>query len=454
MDVINPATGEVIEKFVTDTPQTIEEKYQQARAAQPEWGALMVSERVEYIAKFRELMKRDLDTLALDLTKETGKPLQQSKNEVLGGINKLKFFLEKSEEYLSAEKVNEDGNTEEFLAYDPLGVIANISAWNYPYLVGINIFVPALICGNAVMYKPSEFSMLTGRHITRLLHEAGIPEDIFVPVYGDGSVGALLTALPLDGYFFTGSYPTGKKIAEAVAGKLVPVGLELGGKDPLYVTEDISDIEAVADAVAEGVLYNNGQSCCSVERVYVHDDIFDEFITQLKKKMSAWKVGNPMDESTMCGAITRRSHLDFMKAQIEDAKAKGAKVLLGGKIIEGKGNFFEPTLLINVDHEMDVMIEETFGPVIGVMRVESDEEAIELMNDTDFGLTSSVYCADEERGEEILSQIHSGTGYLNCCDRVSGYLPWSGRGRSGLGSTLSKHGLYAFCNPKGLHIRL
>jgi len=454
MDVLNPATGEVIEQIVSDTPQTVEDKYQATRAAQAEWGSREVSDRVKLIAKFRELMKRDIDTLALDLTKETGKPLQQSKNEVIGGLSKLNFFLEESEEHLAAEKVNEDGNTEEFLAYDPLGVVANISAWNYPYLVGINIFVPALICGNAVMYKPSEFSMLTGRHITRLLHEAGIPEDIFTSVYGDGSVGALLCSLPLDGYFFTGSYPTGKKIAEAVAGKLVPVSLELGGKDPLYVTEDIPSIESAAESVAEGVLYNNGQSCCSVERVYVHDSIFDEFITHLKKKMSDWKVGDPMDESTMCGAITRRPHLEFMKAQIDDAKAKGAKVLMGGNIIEGKGNFFEPTLLINVDHEMDVMTEETFGPVIGVMRVESDEEAIELMNDTDFGLTSSVFCSDEERGEALLSQIHSGTGYLNCCDRVSGYLPWSGRGQSGLGSTLSKHGLYAFCNPKGLHIRM
>jgi acyl-CoA reductase-like NAD-dependent aldehyde dehydrogenase len=454
MDVVNPATGEVIEKFVSDDLQSIEDKYQAARAAQPEWGARSVAERVELIAKFRELMKRDLDTLALDLTKETGKPLQQSKNEVIGGLSKLKFFLEKSEEYLSVEKVNEDGNTEEFLAYDPLGVVVNISAWNYPYLVGINIFIPALICGNAVFYKPSEFSMLTGRHITRLLHEAGVPEDIFVPVYGDGSVGALLCNMPVDGYFFTGSYPTGKKIAEAVAGKLVPVGLELGGKDPLYVTEDIPSIESVAESVAEGVLYNNGQSCCSVERVYVHDEIYDEFIIQLKKKMEAWKVGDPMEESTLCGAITRRPHLDFMKAQVEDAKSKGAKIILGGKIIEDKGNFFEPTLLINVDHEMDVMTEETFGPIIGVMRVESDEEAIELMNDTDFGLTSAVFCSDEERGEAILSQIHSGTGYLNCCDRVSGYLPWSGRGHSGLGSTLSKHGLYAFCNPRGLHIRI
>ncbi|MCO4794050.1 MAG: aldehyde dehydrogenase family protein, partial [Bacteriovoracaceae bacterium] len=310
MDILNPANGTTVETFVTDSPQTIEDKYQAARIAQTQWAKKDISERLETISKFRELLKRDVDTLALDLTKETGKPLSQSKNEVIGGLGKIKFFLEESESLLATEKVHEDGNTEEFLGYDPLGVIANISAWNYPYLVGINIFIPALISGNAVLYKPSEFSMMTGRHIARLLHEAGVPSEVFAPVYGDGSVGALLCNLPLDGYFFTGSYPTGKKIAEAVAGQLVPVGLELGGKDPLYVTEKIPSIEDAAESVAEGVLYNNGQSCCSVERVYVHESIFDEFTTHLKNKMSEWKVGDPMDESTGCGAITRRPHLE------------------------------------------------------------------------------------------------------------------------------------------------
>jgi acyl-CoA reductase-like NAD-dependent aldehyde dehydrogenase len=307
--------------------------------------------------------------------------------------------------------------------------------------------------GNAVLYKPSEFATLTGLHIARLLHEAGVPEDVFVPVIGDRVAGEALLDLPLDGYFFTGSYRTGKHIAERVASKLVPVGLELGGKDPLYVTDEVDDLKKVAGAVAEGCFYNNGQSCCAVERVYVHERIYNEFMKEFESEVRALKVGNPMEPGIQQGSLTRPAHLEFLEAQISDALSKGAKVLCGGKRVPGPGAYYEPTVVVNADHSMRIMMEESFGPVIGVMKVRDDEEAISLMQDCEYGLTAAVYSRNETRGRGILGRIDTGTSYLNCCDRVSPYLPWAGRKHSGLGTTLSWLGILSFVRPRGWHLR-
>ena len=327
-----------------------------------------------------------------------------------------------------------------------------MSAWNYPFLVVVNVFIPALIAGNTVLYKPSEYSTLTGINIQNLLHESGIPKDAFIAIVGGAKTGEALLNLPCDGYFFTGSYKTGKYIAEKVAFKLVPIGLELGGKDPLYVTDQINDLNKVANAVAEGCFYNNGQSCCAVERVYVHEKVYDSFIEQFVTETQKLKVGDPLSKENSQGAITRESHLSFLDSQVQDAVKKGAKLLTGGKRL-GKNNFYEPTVLTDVTHDMNVMNEETFGPVIGVMKVKDDAEAIKLMNDTEYGLTASVYCQDTDRAKKILAQVDAGTSYINCCDRVSPYLPWAGRKHSGLGTTLSYLGILAFAKPRGWHIR-
>ena len=455
MDIINPSNNKVISKVEIDTEVQVQEMYIAAKKQQKVWKNTPIKERIAAIKKFAELIieKENRDELASILTSETGKPLQESYNEINGAAVKCQFFIAESEKYLLSKIMNSDGNTQEILSYDPLGVITNISAWNYPYLVGVNIFIPALITGNAVLYKPSEFSTLTGQQITKFLHLAGIPENIFKMVTGDGKVGEYLLDLPLDGYFFTGSYPTGKRIAEAVASKLVPVGLELGGKDPLYITDEVVDIEKAAESAVEGTFYNNGQSCCSVERIYVHQKMYNQFKKNFIEKVKSLKVGDPTQKENSQGAITRKAHLSYLNELVIDATEKGATLEVGGSVIDSAGNFFEPTVLSNVNHEMRCMQEETFGPVIGIQEVANDEEAITLMNDTEFGLTSSVFSSNQERGEKILKQVNSGTGYLNCCDRVSGHLPWSGRGHSGLGTTLSPLGIWTFTNPKGYHIR-
>jgi len=318
--------------------------------------------------------------------------------------------------------------------------------------VGGNVCVPALAAGNAVLYKPSEFATLTGMHIADMLHAAGVPEDVFAVVIGDGKTGAALLAQPVDGVFFTGSYGTGSKIAASTGRRMIKTQLELGGKDPIYVTEDV-DVKAAAAGLADGAFYNTGQSCCSVERIYVHESIYDAFVDAFVAEVRGYKMGDPMDESTYIGAITRKPQLGILKDQVKDAKKKGAKLVLGGNVVRGKGNWFEPTVFLDVDHSMALMKDESFGPIIGIQAVADDEAAIELMNDTEYGLTSGVYTTDAKRARKIMARLNAGSVYWNCCDRVSPRLPWSGVGHSGMGLTLSTYGIQTFTRPKAWHLR-
>jgi acyl-CoA reductase-like NAD-dependent aldehyde dehydrogenase len=344
----------------------------------------------------------------------------------------------------------------EKISWEPLGVIANISAWNYPYFVSTNVILPGLLTGNTILFKPSEYSSFSGIAMVKLLHQSGIPKEVLIPVIGGGNVGAtLISQKELSGVFFTGSKPTGEKIATACAKNMVKLQEELGGKDPFYVCEDVADIASTAASLADGAFFNNGQSCCSVERIYVHSSIYKEFVGHFVKEVKSFTMGDPMDEKTYLGPLTRSAQIDILKSQVEDALTKGATLLLGGKptTINGRGYYFEPTVLVNVNHTMDVMRDESFGPIIGIQPVNSDEEAIALMNDTEFGLTSGVYSSNKKRAETILEQINSGTVYWNCCDRVSPNLPWSGRKGSGIGITLSKEGIKTFLKPKAWHLK-
>ncbi|HRH47670.1 MAG TPA: aldehyde dehydrogenase family protein [Panacibacter sp.] len=453
MKIINPATEEIIEDVPEDTLESISEKFELLKDGQALWAAVALEERIACIARFHALLDEEKDELAKTLTSEMGKPLQQSYNEINGARGRIKYFIDNSAKYLAEEWVTTEGATKEKIVYEPLGVIANISAWNYPFLVGVNVIIPALIGGNAVFYKPSEYSTLTGLHIFRLLKKAGVPENCFQTAIGKGNVGEALLQLPLNGYFFTGSYRTGKYIAEKVAPKLVPCQLELGGKDPLYVMDDIENIDNVAAAALEGVVYNNGQSCCAVERIYVQEKIYDQFVNSYVEQVKKMVVGDPMQPATEIGPLSRKEQMEFLISQINDAEDKGATVLAGGNMLNRDGYFIEPTVLVNVSHQMKIMTEESFGPVVGIQKVKDDAEAIELMQDTEYGLTAAVYSKNYERAEAIMKQVNTGTVYWNCCDRVSAGLPWSGRKHSGLGSTLSYQGIRAFVQPKAYHIR-
>jgi len=452
MKIINPATEAVIKEVQEDSAASIQQKYATAKAAQKSWANVPLKERIARIAKFNELMLANADKIAADLSAEVGKPLAQAKGEVNGGVGRSRFFVENSEKYLAEEWMVTEGATREKLVYEPLGVIANISAWNYPILVGMNVFIPALIGGNAVLYKPSEFSTLTGLNMAEMLWQAGVPKDVFQVVIGGKDAGEALLNLPLNGYFFTGSYNTGKYIAERVAGKLVPVGLELGGKDPMYVCDDV-DVTSAAAAGVEGAFYNNGQSCCAVERIYVHQNIYDAYVEAFMAEAKTMKMGEPTEDGAFIGPLTRPQQMAVLEDQVKDALAKGAKLLLGGKKASRPGYFFEPTVLTDVNHTMKVMMDESFGPIIGIQKVKDDAEATALMLDTPYGLTSAVYTLQADRANTIMAQMNSGTVYWNCCDRVSPNIPWSGRGNSGLGSTLSHLGIRTFVQPKAYHLR-
>lgn len=453
LTIHNPATGAVVGERATDDAASVARKAQAARAAQPAWAAMPLRERLAAIERFRAALVAQADTLAVTLTVEVGKPITQSRNELSGLLPRIDFFLAQTERAIADEAVFDDAGMRERIGHVPLGVVANISAWNYPYFVGCNVIVPALLAGNAVLYKPSEFATLSGMHIARLLHEAGVPREVMQPLVGAGEVGAALLAQRIDGLFFTGSHATGVRIAQALAPRLVKLQLELGGKDPTYVRAD-ADAKAAAESLADGAMYNTGQSCCSVERIYVHESLHDAFVEHFVATVRGFKVGDPMAPDTYIGAITRAPQLAVLDAQVADAKARGARLLTGGRRLPGPGNWYAPTVFTQVDHTMELMREESFGPIIGIQKVRGDDEAVALMNDTRYGLTAGVYTRDEARARELLARVNAGSVYWNCCDRVSPRLPWSGVGDSGIGLTLSTHGIRAFTRTKAWHLRL
>lgn len=452
LPVHNPATGALITELAADDAASVAVKARLARVAQPGWAALQLAERKACISRFRAAVVAELEPLAVTLTQETGKPISMSRNELNGLLGRIDFFLAEVEGATATQTVFSEGGMTEQIEHTPLGVVANISAWNYPWFVGGNVFIPALLTGNAVLYKPSEFAAMTGLAIARLLHAAGVPTDVFVPLTGSGAVGAALLEQRIDGLFFTGSHATGASIARTMGTRLVRLQLELGGKDPTYVCED-ARVQAATESLADGAMYNTGQSCCSVERIYVHEKIYDAFVAAFVAAVKTFRVGDPMADDTYIGAITRAPQLDVLDAQVADAKAKGATLLTGGQRLPGPGNWYAPTVFSNVHHGMELMREESFGPVIGIQKVAGDDEAVMRMNDTRYGLTAGVFTPNEPRAKKLLAQVNAGSVYWNCCDRVSPRLPWSGCGDSGIGLTLSTYGIQAFTRPKAWHLR-
>jgi len=292
LDIHNPATGTLITSLAADDAKAVATKAGLARAAWPAWRATPMAERKACITRFAALVKAQLESLAATMTRETGKPIQMSRNELNGFLGRIDFFLAQVDAAVQTETVFDEGGMTEQIQHTPLGVVANISAWNYPWFVGGNVFVPALLTGNVVLYKPSEYAAMSGLEMARLLHESGVPADVFIPLIGGGAVGAALMEQPIDGLFFTGSYATGSHIASVLGPRMVKLQLELGGKDPTYVCED-ANVRNAAESLADGAMYNTGQSCCSVERIYVHETIYDALWRTLWKPSGASRSATP-----------------------------------------------------------------------------------------------------------------------------------------------------------------
>ncbi len=448
----NPATGVLIRDIEVDGAGSVEAKVRRARDAQPAWADRPYEARAVVLLDFVDRLEAAIDECAATTTSETGKPITQARSEIRAVRERVEYLVDKVATVAAPQAVTTTDALEEAITYEPAGVVAHVSAWNYPYFVGLNSIVPALLAGNAVVYKPSELASLTGLRITDLLHVAGVPVDVFQAAIGGGATGAALVDCDVDVVCFTGSYATGRKVAVAAAERLARAQLELGGKDAAYVCDDV-DIARGAAAVAEGIFYNAGQSCCAIERVYVQASVFDDFVDALVEEARTYVPGDPTDESTRLGPLARAEQPAHLAGQVDDALERGAKLALEGGRVDRPGNYFAPVVLVGVDHSMKVMREESFGPVIGVQKVNSDGEAARLTADTEYGLTAAIFTDDRERAERFLTRAEAGTVYWNCSDRTTARLPWAGRKHSGLGVSLGEAGIHAFLREKAWHSR-
>jgi succinate-semialdehyde dehydrogenase/glutarate-semialdehyde dehydrogenase len=442
----NPATGEPLGTVPLMGPDEVSSAVDLARRAFPDWRRIGFEGRRHLLLRFRDELASAKDELAELITKENGKPLVDSVQEVLIACEFLAYYANHAEGMLKDERVFIPNpvvaNKETLLAYEPKGVIGVISPWNYPLHLTMAEVSGALAAGNTAVVKPSEHTPLIGQKLEALAHRAGLPEGVLVVVTGDGTTGAALAAAKVDRVCFTGSVATGKKVAHAAMDRLVPVTLELGGKDPALVLPDV-DLDFTAQGLVWGAFSNAGQACASVERVYVHPLVAESLLLKLVERTKALVVGNGLDPATEVGPIINEAQLERIDAQVRDAVEKGAKVLCGGHRLPGPGSFYAPTVLRDVTPDMLVMREETFGPLLPVVVAEDEEAMIAAANDSPFGLSASVWCEDTEKGKAIARRLKAGTVWVNTGLASYGlpYVPRGGVKESGIGKIGGHHGL-------------
>jgi acyl-CoA reductase-like NAD-dependent aldehyde dehydrogenase len=445
---VNPATGEVLRELECANEKEFSAAVIRARAAQEAWAAIGIRKRIAILREFQRRVLEKKSEIAEAITREAGKPVAEAlTTEVLVVLDAARFLIENAYRMLRNETVPHGNFATKLkkgrLLREPYGIVGMISPWNYPFSIPATETMAALVAGNAVLLKPSEFTSLVAMELKTLLRAAGVPADVFQVIPGDGATGAALIASPIDKLIFTGSVATGKRIAAAAAEKLLPVVLELGGKDPMLVLDD-ADLDVASSAAVWGAFVNAGQTCLSVERCYVHRSLYEPFVKACADKAKLLRVGNGLDPQTDVGPIIHERQLLTVEAHVKDALACGARLLTGGSRLTGLGsNFYQPTVLADVTHAMRIMREETFGPVLPVAAFDTDDEAIELANDSEFGLAASVWTRDNARGERLARRIQTGTVMVN--DVVSCFgiseAPHGGLKSSGLGRTHGRFGL-------------
>ncbi|MCG3117280.1 MAG: aldehyde dehydrogenase family protein [Candidatus Manganitrophus sp. SA1] len=454
LKVINPYDQKLLIELPFDRGKEIEGKVAGARKAYERWRRLSLEERARRVEQGLKYFRDHADEIARDITLQMGKPLTQARNEVKGFFHRAEYMLSIAKETLAPEILPGKPGFHLRIEHAPLGVVYNIAPWNYPLLTAVNVVVPALLAGNSVLLKHSPLTPLIGRHFEAAFGELDPPNLVASLILTDRDASQLIGDPRINYVAFTGSVATGTKVYQQAAKRLIDAGLELGGKDPAYVAAD-ADLDFAVENIVDGACYNAGQSCCAVERVYVHHSLYKKFIERAREVMKQYQLGNPIDEKTTLGPLARREALPFLESHVKEGVRRGARLLLGGKRVKGmKGNFFEPTLLADVPNHAKVMQEESFGPLVPVLSVKDDGEALARMNESRYGLTASIWTRDRMRAELIARELEAGTVFQNRCDYLDPCLPWTGARESGIGSTLSQYGFYHLTRRKGIHFRI
>jgi len=419
---VNPATGETLREFDCADESEVRDAVARTRSAQPAWFEVGIRHRIKVLKRFQHLVQEQKSEIARLITREAGKPYVEAlTTELLPVLDGARFYIDNAYSLLRNESVRHGNLAMKQKAgrivREPHGIIGIISPWNYPFSIPASESLAALVAGNAAIVKPSELTSLVALALADLLHDAGVPEAIFQVVLGDGTTGAALVNSEIDKLVFTGSVSTGKRIAQSAGVRLLPVVLELGGKDPMLVLED-ADIDVASSGAVWGAFVNAGQACLSVERCYVHRKLYEPFLDACVRKAKQLRVGSGMDPDTDIGPMIHERQLRIVEQQVDDAKNRGARTMIGGTRLPELGpNFYAPTVLADVNHEMRIMRDETFGPVLPVMPFDSQDEAVRLANDSECGLSASIWTRDRARGEALARRIAAGTVMVN--DAVS-----------------------------------
>ncbi len=457
LKVISPIDGSIYFECKRHTQKDIDTALASATNAQNEWKGLPISERKDYINKFIEAFENNKKRISEELTWQMGRPISYSPFEVKGTIERSLGMVDLAESSLANVLVEEKEGFNRYIKREPLGVVFVVPAWNYPYLIAVNSIVPALLAGNAVLLRHSAQTPLVAERFAEAFQKAGLPEGLFQYLHLSHEDTAKVIKDPqIDFVAFTGSVKGGYEIQKVAAQRFIGVGLELGGKDPAYVRADV-DLNIAVENLVDGAFFNSGQSCCGIERIYVHESVYDQFVEGYLELTKAYKLGNPLDPETTLGPVAKRSGADLVRQHIEQAVNAGARAMIDESLFptaKKDSNYLAPQVLLDVDHSMDVMYEESFGPVVGIMKVKNDTEAIELMNDSPYGLTASIWTEDEDEAILIGDKVNTGTWFMNRCDYLDPYLAWVGVKDSGRGCSLSKVGYEHLTRPKSYHLKV
>jgi acyl-CoA reductase-like NAD-dependent aldehyde dehydrogenase len=452
--IISPVDGSVYAERPVARDADIEAAMSSARGALAEWKAVSVPERARYMLAFLDALLAMNDDVAVELAWQMGRPVRYGGEK--GGVEeRIRALVVLAEEALRPYYPPEKPGFRRYIAREPVGVVMVIAPWNYPYLTAINTIVPGLLAGNAIILKHAAQTLLVGERLAEAFRRAGLPKGLFHNlVLSHEQTEKLIGSGRIDHINFTGSVAGGRAIERAAAGTFASLGLELGGKDPAYVRADAKLDHAIENLV-DGAFYNSGQCCCGVERIYVDAAVYTDFVEGFADLTRKYVVGNPLDASTTLGPMARASFADTVRGQIEGARRNGASALINMKVPGDQAGspYLAPEVLINVNHQMEVMREESFGPVVGIMKVRDDDEAVTLMNDSPYGLTASIWTQDTDRAAEIGARVETGTVYMNRCDYLDPHLVWTGVKDTGRGAALSKYGFDALTQPKSFHLR-